>query len=135
MGGDSPFSLGPHRGQYSSRLWLDRNTKDCKISTCATRKRGWKSRAFPVTNSWGRAPGTAEEINSFCGLNYQTIFPRFAKAKVNGKALPLSLYDWLKKVNSYATGQRIRMELLKICHRPAGQSCPTLLLQKQSQLP
>ena len=50
---------------------------------------------IPCNQFMGQAPGTAEEINSFCSLNYQTTFPRFAKAKVNGKeALPL--YDWLK---------------------------------------
>ena len=51
---------------------------------------------IPCNQFMGQAPGTAEEINSFCSLNYQTTFPRFAKAKVNGKeALPL--YDWLKR--------------------------------------
>ena len=81
---------------------------------------------IPCNQFMGQAPGTAEEINSFCSLNYQTSFPRFAKAKVNGKeALPL--YDWLKN-----TGQTHRMELRKICHRPTRPSRPTLLLQNRT---
>ena len=43
----------------------------------------------------GQAPGSAEEINNFCSLNYQTTFPRFAKIKVNGKeADPLYVCFW-----------------------------------------
>ena len=42
---------------------------------------------IPCNQFMGQAPGTAEEINSFCSLNYQTTFPRFAKAKVNGPTL------------------------------------------------
>lgn len=60
----------------------------------------------------GQAPGTAEEINSFCSLNYQTTFPRFAKAKVNGKeALPL--YDWLKNQAAGPLGKRIEWNFAK----------------------
>ena len=78
----------------------------------------------------GQAPGTADEINSFCSLNYQTTFPRFAKAKVNGKeALPL--YDWLKNQAAGPLGKRIEWNC-KICHRPTRPSRPTLLLQNRA---
>ena len=40
-----------------------------------------------------QAPGSAEKIDSFCKLHYDTKFPRFAKIKVNGKdADPLYVY-------------------------------------------
>ena len=49
------------------------------------RQYGFEILDFPCNQFAGQAPGTAEEINNFCSLNYQTSFPRFAKIKVNGK--------------------------------------------------
>ena len=46
---------------------------------------GFEILDFPCNQFMGQAPGSAEEINTFCTLNYQTTFPRFAKIKVNGK--------------------------------------------------
>ena len=69
----------------------------------------------------GQAPGTAEEINSFpAASNYQTTFPRFAKAKVNGKeALPL--YDWLKSQAAGPLGKRIEWNFAKFVIDRQGQ--------------
>lgn len=51
---------------------------------------------FPCNQFLGQAPGTDEEITSFCTLHYGTTFPRFKKIDVNGKdAEPL--YTWLKE--------------------------------------
>ncbi len=48
---------------------------------------------FPSNQFLGQAPGTDEEIDSFCKLNYGTTFPRFKKIDVNGKnAHPLYVY-------------------------------------------
>ena len=45
---------------------------------------------FPCNQFGQQAPGTAEEIYTFCQLNYKTAFPQFAKIDVNGpKADPL----------------------------------------------
>ena len=75
---------------------------------------------FPCNQFMGQAPGTAEEINSFCSLNYQTTFPRFAKAKVNGKeALPL--YDWLKSQAAGPLGKRIEWNFAKFVIDRQGQ--------------
>ena len=74
----------------------------------------------PCNQFMGQAPGTAEEINSFCSLNYQTSFPRFAKAKVNGKeALPL--YDWLKSQATGPLGKRIEWNYAKFVIDRQGQ--------------
>lgn len=51
---------------------------------------------FPCNQFAGQAPGTDEEINEFCSLNYGTQFPRFAKIDVNG-ASAAPLYVWLKE--------------------------------------
>lgn len=48
---------------------------------------------FPCNQFFEQAPGTNEEINSFCSLNFGTTFPRFSKINVNGEnADPLYVY-------------------------------------------
>ena len=51
---------------------------------------------FPCNQFKAQAPGSAEEINQFCQLHYQTTFPRFAKVDVNGDDTA-PLYQWLKQ--------------------------------------
>ena len=48
---------------------------------------GFEILDFPCNQFKNQAPGSAEEINNFCNLNYQTSFPRFQKINVNGKKL------------------------------------------------
>lgn len=51
---------------------------------------------FPCNQFAGQEPGTNEEIQSFCKLNYGVTFQVFGKIKVNGKeAHPL--YQYLKE--------------------------------------
>lgn len=51
---------------------------------------------FPCNQFLHQEPGTNEEIQSFCQLNYGVTFPVFGKIKVNGKdAHPL--YQYLKE--------------------------------------
>ena len=63
---------------------------------------GFEILDFPCNQFMGQAPGSAEEINSFCSLNYQTTFPRFTKVKVNGKEKERNSQKFVKK-NSYLT--------------------------------
>ena len=72
---------------------------------------GFEILDFPCNQFMGQAPGSAEEINTFCTLNYQTTFPRFAKIKVNGKEAE-PLFDWLKKKNLGHLGQELSGILL-----------------------
>ncbi len=51
---------------------------------------------FPCNQFGGQAPGTSEEINSFCSLNFNTSFTRFDKIEVNGEN-EIPLYAWLKE--------------------------------------
>lgn len=57
--------------------------------------RGLEILDFPSNQFMGQAPGTDEEINEFCSLNFGTSFPRFSKIEVNGKNAD-PLYTWLK---------------------------------------
>jgi len=57
--------------------------------------KGFEVLAFPCNQFGGQEPGSADEIESFCKLNFGVSFPLFAKIDVNGSdATPL--YQWLK---------------------------------------
>jgi glutathione peroxidase len=56
---------------------------------------------FPCNQFGHQAPGTDEEIVSFCSLNYGVTFPQFSKIEVNGEgALPL--FKYLKEQKGFA---------------------------------
>ncbi len=57
---------------------------------------GFEILDFPCNQFLNQAPGTDEEISSFCSLNYGTTFPRFHKVDVNGKDAD-PLYVFLKE--------------------------------------
>lgn len=83
-------------------------------------EQGFEILDFPCNQFMGQAPGSAEEINQFCSLNFQTTFPRFAKIKVNGKeATPL--YQWLKEQASGPLGKRIEWNFAKFLIDREGQ--------------
>ena len=81
---------------------------------------GFEILDFPCNQFMGQAPGNAEEINSFCALNYQTTFPRFAKIKVNGKEAE-PLFEWLKKEKSGPLGARIEWNFSKFLINREGK--------------
>ncbi len=57
--------------------------------------KGLEVLGFPCNQFGAQEPGSAEEIVSFCELNYGVRFPLFGKIDVNGdKAAPL--YQYLK---------------------------------------
>lgn len=59
------------------------------------REQGFEILAFPCNQFGGQEPGTAEEIENFCKVNFGVSFPLMAKIDVNGDdATPL--YQWLK---------------------------------------
>lgn len=67
---------------------------------------------FPCNQFAGQAPGTEEEIVSFCKLKYDVSFPQFAKIKVNGdEADPL--YVWLKDQKRGTFGKAIKWNFTK----------------------
>ena len=81
---------------------------------------GFEILDFPCNQFMGQAPSSAEEINTFCTLNYQTTFPRFAKIKVNGKEAE-PLFDWLKQEKSGPLGARIEWNFAKFLINREGK--------------
>lgn len=73
---------------------------------------GFEILDFPCNQFGHQAPGSDEDINSFCTLNYDTTFPRFKKIDVNGEnASPL--YKWLKKEKGGIFGNAIKWNFTK----------------------
>ncbi|WP_422803358.1 glutathione peroxidase [Streptococcus sp. FT1-106] len=115
-GSDSPLS------QYAGKVVLVVNTATgCGLTPQyeglqklydTYKDQGFVILDFPCNQFAGQAPGSVEEINTFCSLNYQTTFPRFAKIKVNGKEAD-PLYDWLKSEKSGLLGKRIEWNFAK----------------------
>jgi glutathione peroxidase len=57
--------------------------------------RGFEVIGFPCNQFGHQEPGDADEIASFCDLNFGVSFPIMAKVDVNGADAP-PLYEWLK---------------------------------------
>jgi glutathione peroxidase len=59
------------------------------------RNRGLVVLGFPCNQFGAQEPGSAEDIRSFCTVNYGVSFPMFAKIEVNGEQAD-PLYKYLK---------------------------------------
>ncbi|MDP3448573.1 MAG: glutathione peroxidase [Eubacteriales bacterium] len=78
----------------------------------AHKEKGFEILDFPCNQFANQAPGTIDEIQSFCTLNYGTTFPRFAKIDVNGTSAS-DLYNFLKKAKRSALGSSIKWNFTK----------------------
>lgn len=73
---------------------------------------GFEILDFPCNQFFHQAPGSDEEINSFCSLNFGTKFPRFKKLEVNGdNADPLFVY--LCKQNEKGKVKKVKWNFTK----------------------
>ena len=84
-------------------------------------ERGFSVLAFPCNQFGGQEPGSEEEIQSFCDLNYQTSFPLFSKIEVNGAASH-PLYAYLKEQAPGVLGsKRIKWNFTKFLVNQEGE--------------
>ena len=84
-------------------------------------ERGFSVLAFPCNQFGGQEPGSEEEIQSFCDLNYQTTFPLFSKIEVNGAASH-PLYAHLKEQAPGVLGsKRIKWNFTKFLVNQEGE--------------
>ena len=67
---------------------------------------------FPCNQFGNQAPGTEEEIVSFCKLNYGTTFKQFAKIDVNGDN-EAPLYTYLKSEEGGFLSKKIKWNFTK----------------------
>lgn len=76
------------------------------------RDRGFEILDFPCNQFGNQAPGTEQEIHSFCQLNYDVTFPQFAKIEVNGPN-ESPLYTYLKSQQNGVLGSNIKWNFTK----------------------
>jgi glutathione peroxidase len=67
---------------------------------------------FPCNQFGHQAPGSDEEINTFCTATYKTDFPRFKKIDVNGKNAD-PLFTFLKNEKKGTFGNNIKWNFTK----------------------
>lgn len=75
-------------------------------------ERGFEILDFPSNQFANQAPGTDEEINHFCQLNYGTSFDRFAKIDVNGENAD-PLFKFLKNARGGVINGDIKWNFTK----------------------
>ena len=82
---------------------------------------GFSVLAFPCNQFGGQEPGTEQDIESFCDLNYQTTFPLFSKIEVNG-ASSHPLFTHLKSEAPGVLGsKRIKLNFTKFLVNQQGE--------------
>ena len=76
------------------------------------RDRGFEILDFPCNQFGNQAPGSEEEIKSFCTMKFGVSFPQFAKIEVNGENEE-PLYKWLKSQKGGVLGSKIKWNFTK----------------------
>lgn len=82
--------------------------------------KGFEVLDFPCNQFGHQAPGSDQEINSFCSLKYDTTFKRFKKIEVNGKN-ESPLYTFLKKEKGGIMGDNIKWNFTKFLVSKKGE--------------
>ena len=75
------------------------------------KERGFEILDFPCNQFGEQAPGSDDEIHSFCTGRYGITFPQFSKVDVKGEnAIPL--YKWLEENSTFAGFDKNPMGLI-----------------------
>lgn len=96
----NPVSLGDYEGKVvmivnvASKCGLTPQYVDLEATYKKYQDKGLVILGFPANDFMGQEPGTNEEIQEFCSLNYGVSFPMFEKIGVKGKDQH-KLYEWL----------------------------------------
>ena len=83
-------------------------------------EKGFEILDFPCNQFAGQAPGSGEEIASFCQARFGITFRQFAKIKVNGDGEE-PLYTYLKEQKGGAFGKKIKWNFTKFLVSKDGE--------------
>lgn len=83
-------------------------------------KDGFEILDFPCNQFLNQAPGSEEEIHSFCTGRYGITFPQFAKIDVNGKN-ESPLYTFLKSKKGGRFNSKIKWNFTKFLVTKEGE--------------
>ncbi|MDR1668741.1 MAG: glutathione peroxidase [Oscillospiraceae bacterium] len=84
------------------------------------REQGFEILDFPCNQFGNQAPGTNEEIGSFCTGRFGITFRQFGKIDVNGSE-ESPLYTWLKSQKGGALGSNIKWNFTKFLVNRKGE--------------
>jgi len=90
LGGGEPQSLQAHEGKVllivntASKCGFTPQYEGLQSLYESLSDEGFEILGFPCNQFAGQEPGTADDISSFCQLNYGVSFPMFEKVDVNG---------------------------------------------------
>lgn len=123
----TPASLGDYKGKavlivnVASHCGLTPQYKGLEKLHETLGSRGFEVLGFPCNQFLQQEPGSAEEIQEFCTVNYGVQFPLFEKIEVNGEGQH-ALYAQLNEVadGEGYTGD-IRWNFEKFLVSPGGE--------------
>ena len=123
----TPASLGDYKGKallivnVASHCGLTPQYEGLEKLHETLGSRGFEVLGFPCNQFLEQEPGTAEEIQEFCTVNYGVEFPLFEKIEVNGEGQH-PLYQQLEAVPEAEgyTGD-VRWNFEKFLVSPAGE--------------
>ena len=123
-----PASLADHQGKavlvvnVASKCGLTPQYEGLQKLYDTYGDRGFTILGFPCNQFLEQEPGTADEIQEFCSVNYGVTFPLFAKIDVNGDGKD-PLYAELEETADVADGHTgdIRWNFEKFLVSPAGE--------------
>lgn len=99
---DKPVSLSDYKGKVilvvnvASKCGFTPQYEGLEALYKEYKEKGLVVIGFPSNEFGAQEPGTNEEIQNFCKVNYGITFPVMAKIKVNGNDAD-PLYKWLKQ--------------------------------------
>ncbi|KGT46915.1 glutathione peroxidase [Acinetobacter sp. HR7] len=111
-------TLAPYQGKVllivnvASKCGLTPQYEALEKCYQAQREQGLEILGFPANNFKGQEPGTDEEIQQFCSLNYNVSFPLFSKISVVGEDQH-PLYHYLTQTQPQRIGGEDFAERLK----------------------
>ncbi|MHC5177228.1 glutathione peroxidase [Serratia rubidaea] len=85
------------------------------------RDRGLVVMGFPCNQFGAQEPGSAQDIASFCSLNYGVSFPLFAKIMVNGPDAHPLFNELKRRAPGLLGSQRIKWNFTKFLLTADGQ--------------
>ena len=124
----SDVSLASYKGKVllivnvASKCGLTPQYEGLEALYLKYKDQGLEILAFPCNQFLGQEPGTNEEIQSFCSLNYNVTFPLFDKIDVNGEN-ESPLYTYLKEqapFKGYPEGTEDFAAMLDEIHQKTG---------------
>ena len=75
---------------------------------------------FPCNQFGGQEPGSNDDVQNFCQVNYGVTFPIMGKTEVNGNNAD-PLYQWLKKQQKQLGMERIKWNFEKFLVNRKGE--------------